>query len=70
MKLYIVNLKNPVSYVNVRDTASKTDPVALITVVEPDLAYEFQSEAIANIVASEFDGTVKVIDYDVSSFYY
>lgn len=69
MKLYVVTLKEPKAYIEVRDIAKKVDSLCIITVVEKGLSYEFQSQKAAEAVAKVFDGEIEIISYDIKTIY-
>ena len=68
MKLYIVKLSEQVPYIRVRDAASRVDPISSITLIDPYLVYEFQSEKVANTIAKVFNGVVEIVEYDNNNY--
>jgi hypothetical protein len=65
MKLYIVTLPESKSFAEVLEEVKKVDPLSIFTVVEKDKVYEFQDKVPANKVAEVFNGSVKIIEYDI-----
>jgi hypothetical protein len=66
MKLYIVTVPGR-TYKEVLDVAKQADTYAIITVVEKDKSYEFQSKLAADNVAKTFEGSTEVIEYDIKN---
>lgn len=69
MKLYTVSFSSPISYSEVREEARKVDPNCMITVVESNVEYEFQSEKAANHVANVLDGKIRIIEYNANDLF-
>jgi hypothetical protein len=69
MKLYIVKLSEQVPYIRVRDIANRIDSDSVITVIEHNKVYEFQSEKVADIVSRVLNGIVETVEYDINNLY-
>ena len=65
MKLYVVTLPTPTSFVDVRTAAKKVDPQCVVTVAEKNKSYEFQDSIPADEVAEKFNGTVDIIEFNI-----